>query len=304
MPELAEVELARRHWHPALGESVLRIDTHPQTRIFRDYPARRLRSALLGHVLTHTRAHGKRLLFTFSSDSQRAHLPTSNSPSPSSGTPLHLELHLGMSGRLFATRPDHRADKHDHLILRTLSRALVFNDYRQFGRLQLHLRPDPWSGLPPQALDRGFTLRHVSQLVDRRPRTALKALLLDQSAFPGIGNWMADEICWKLRAHPATPAGKINPADLRRSTRQVCRGALRHIADRNAERSSTPAEGFAPGSYVHLVPPSSWLFQHRWKPGGFCPRCHSPLARATIASRTTSWCPWCQSLQYPGPPRT
>jgi formamidopyrimidine-DNA glycosylase len=92
------------------------------------------------------------------------------------------------------------------------------------------------------------------------------------------------------------PAGKIDPAQLRRVTRRITRGAIRHVADRNAAASKKCAEGFAPGSYVHLVPPASWLFQHRWKPGGSCPRCQSGLARATIASRTTAWCPSCQVM--------
>jgi len=289
MPELAEVELARRHWHPAVGEKVVRIDAHPHTNIFRTCPARRIRKALTGRILEATRAHGKRLLFSFS--------PAANDSSPLAGAPLGLELHLGMAGRLFAAPPEHPADRHDHLILRTPGRSLVFNDYRQFGRLQLHDgRDDPWCRLPPEILDRAFSRRHVTALVDRRPRTSVKALLLDQSAFPGIGNWMADEICWKLGVHPATPAGKIDPSELRRVTRQVTRGAIRHVADKNAAASKICAEGFAPGSYVHLVPPPSWLFQHRWKPGGSCPRCRSGLARATIASRTTAWCPSCQSM--------
>lgn len=296
MPELAEVELARRHWHPAVGEAVLSIDTHPKTRIFRDCPARRLRQVLTGGTLTATRVHGKRLLFTFLRNTQGATPPITNNQSPITGAPLHLELHLGMAGRLFAAPSAHPADKHDHLILRTGNRALVFNDYRQFGRLQLHPEPDPWAALPPEILAPAFTRRHVTRLIDRRPRTALKALLLDQAAFPGVGNWMADEICWKLEAHPATPAGRIDPGALRREARQICRGALRHIADKNSAESKIRTEGFAPGSYVHLVPPRSWLFQHRWKPGGSCPRCHRTLARATVASRTTAWCPGCQSL--------
>jgi len=290
MPELAEVELARRHWHPAVGQEVLRVDTHPKTRVFRDCPARQIRQSLTSRTLTATRAHGKRLLFSFSP-------PVTHHQSPMTGEELHLELHLGMAGRLFAAPPGHAVEKHDHLILRTATCSLVFNDYRQFGRLQLHGGDnDPWASLPPGILDRAFTLRRVTTLVDHRPRTALKALLLDQSAFPGIGNWMADEICWKLRAHPSTPAGKVDPAALRRITRQVTRGAIRHVADKNAATSKICAEGFAPGSYVHLVPPSSWLFQHRWKPGGSCPRCHSALGRATIASRTTAWCPQCQVM--------
>jgi formamidopyrimidine-DNA glycosylase len=44
--------------------------------------------------------------------------------------------------------------------------------------------------------------------------------------------------------------------------------------------------------------PDSWLFNHRWKAGGRCPRegCDEPLKRETIRGRTTCWCPRCQDL--------
>jgi formamidopyrimidine-DNA glycosylase len=201
-----------------------------------------------------------------------------------------------MAGRLYATTPDHRAEKHDHFLLRTPAHTLAYNDYRQFGGLKLHREPDPWAALPPQVLDRAFTLSYLTKLLDRRPRVALKALLLDQAAFPGVGNWMADEVCWRLGAHPASPVGKLDPAAVRSTARTVCRGALRHVADKNFSLASTRTEAFAPGSYVHLVPPRHWLFQHRWKAGGACPACKTSLSRATIAGRTTAWCPSCQSL--------
>ncbi|MDE0826253.1 MAG: hypothetical protein OSA48_05540 [Akkermansiaceae bacterium] len=281
MPELAEVELARRLWEPAVGDTITAVDCHPKTRVFRDCPAATLRKLLPGTQLIATRAHGKRLLFTFSSATEHF---------------LHLELHLGMAGRLYTAPPDHLAEKHDHFLLRTPNHTFAYNDYRQFGGVKLHREADPWAALPPQVLDRKFSLAYLTALLDRRPRVALKALLLDQSAFPGVGNWMADEICWRLNAHPSTPVGRLDPADLRKSSQFVCRGAIRHVADKNFALSSTRTEAFAPGSYVHLVPPPSWLFQHRWKPGGSCPRCNKSLARATIAGRTTAWCPICQTI--------
>jgi formamidopyrimidine-DNA glycosylase len=295
MPELAEVELARRQWDPGIGRRILAVDSHPRTRIFRDTSAATLASALADRVLAASRTHGKRLLFTFAEPPR---------PEPSLTVlhcvpPMHVEVHLGMAGRLLLTAPDQPAAKHDHFVLRTATLALVYSDYRQFGRVFLHDgADDPWSSLPPEVLARRFTVNHLAAILARHSRTTLKAVLLRQDAFPGLGNWMADEICWRLAAHPAAPAATIDPATLRRVARQVCRGALRHVADRNGPREGN--EGFSPGRYVERVPPRSWLFQHRWKPGGCCPRCRSLLARDTIATRTTAWCPRCQ---HPAPSR-
>lgn len=278
MPELAEVELARRIWSPAIGQKVVAVETHPKTRVYRDTPAVAIESALKGAEFVESRSHGKRLLFTFHKNKEV----------------LPLEVHLGMSGRLAVAGSDHEAHKHDHLLLRFKELTLIYNDYRQFGRAHLHGTPEPWTELPPEILDRRFTLTRVRSLLEKRSRTSLKALILDQNCFPGIGNWMADEICWRLGLHPATPTAQVEAASLRKETQFVTRGALRHVADKNESLLSDPSKGFAAGGYVSQVPPTNWLFQHRWKKGGHCPRCQTKLDRATIATRTTAWCPTCQ----------
>ena len=271
MPELAEVELARRQWAAFHGDPVTGVKTHPKARIYRDCPAAALR-VLEGKSLQSSQAHGKRMFFTFDPG-------------------LHLEVHLGMSGKLSTAPLDHEAHKHDHLILQTSHTSLIFNDYRMFGRVMLHEIPAPWLPLPPQPQDPKFSLVRVRKLIEKHPKKPLKALLLDQNACPGIGNWMADEICWRLGCHPGTPTSNLNPAPLRNAIRFVTFGALKHVAEKNLTAS---AKGFAPGSYVDRVPPKTWLFQHRWKKGGTCPKCRSELARGTIATRTTAWCPVCQ----------
>ncbi len=280
MPELAEVELARRIWEPGSGQKIILLASHPKTRVYRDTAAQEIQVNLVGKAMVASHTHGKRLIFGFAERSNAASV-------------IYLELHLGMSGRLFVAAPDHRPGKHDHFVLKTKSLSLVYSDYRQFGRVYLH-EPDtkPWETLPTEVLDKKFTLPYLRQLTARRNRTSLKALLLDQAIFPGVGNWMADEICWRLCCFPGAPLQEIDLASIRRVSRQVCRGALHHVADKNSPRDGE--KGFAPGSYVENVPPRSWLFQHRWKAGGSCPRCHSLLERSTIATRTTAWCPQCQ----------
>lgn len=278
MPELAEVELARRIWSPAIGEQVTSVETHPKTRVYRDTPAPAIQAALTGAQFMASRSHGKRLLFTFQKDKET----------------LPLEVHLGMSGRLAFGPHDHEAHKHDHLLIRFSDLTLIFNDYRQFGRAHLHESAEPWSSLPPEVLDRRFSPAYVRKLLEKRPRTSLKALILDQTCFPGIGNWMADEICWRMKMHPATATALLDGDSLRKETQFVTRGALRHVADKNEGVLADPSQGFTAGGYVSQVPPKSWLFQHRWQKGGHCPRCRTELARATIATRTTAWCPVCQ----------
>ncbi|MSU63269.1 MAG: hypothetical protein EXS31_12875 [Pedosphaera sp.] len=114
----------------------------------------------------------------------------------------------------------------------------------------------------------------------RHARRPVKAALLMQDGFPGVGNWMADEILWRARLDPRRLSGSLEPtAVLRlwRTVRTVCRGALRSIGRDFSD------------------PPKGWLFHQRWHDGGVCPRHRAPLRRAQVATRTTAWCPECQT---------
>ncbi len=280
MPELAEVELSRRVWAVAEGQSLEGIAGHAATRIYRDFSLASLKRALRGAVLLGSRAHGKRMFFKFNTGGNDG--------------AQWLELHLGMAGRLTRSEPGADRHKHDHFVLVTPEWQLAFNDYRQFGRLFLHPEGvDPVADLPVEVLAAEFTLGYVKAIQQRRAQRALKAVLLDQALFPGVGNWMADEICWRMGQDPAVPLGRVDAAQVRRVSRMVCRGALKHVADGNAGQYATD-EGFSPGNYVKRTPPAGWLFRHRWKAGGRCPTCGTVLERGVVASRTTAWCPSCQ----------
>ncbi len=264
MPELAEVEHSRRQWDPGLGHLISEVlIARPEIRVFRDTDTEILRQRLPGQRLLDSQARGKQMLFHFSND-------------------LWLGVHLGMSGELRREDgPEETPRKHDHLILRQASRALIFEDKRHFGRVRLHQGAEPpvwWNSLAPSVLSKEFTYEGTSKFLQRRRRTPIKAVLLMQEHFPGVGNWMADEILWRARVHPSTLAGALDEAQTRQvweQVRWVSRTAVRIIDDN--------------WSY-----PPDWLFTHRWEAGGECPRCHTALDRATVGGRTTCWCPQCQ----------
>ncbi len=259
MPELAEVQWFSRQWDPGRGKPVLKVHIQPQARVFRGENVSAFQK-LRGQQLLETRTHGKHMLFAFSGG-------------------LWLSGHLGMTGEILTLAPLHRPEKHDHLVLQTGDGALVFRDPRMFGRLSLHIAPSApewWTALPPEIMSKGFTVNLVRDFLKRRARTPLKALLLEQEAFPGIGNWMADEAMWQLRLHPGTPAGSADPHALHQVLRKITGTALRTIGRDWSD------------------PPRAWLFQHRWKAGANCPRCRSALARETLRGRTACWCPCCQ----------
>jgi len=267
MPELAEVEYYRRRWDPGLGAQVLSVRLQGERRIFRGVDTERLGKVLRRATLVESWAHGKWMLFHFAGPKRRQ---------------AWVGLHLGMTGELRCEPKDFKAGKHDHFVLIQKDRALVFLDPRQFGRVTFQEGagvPEWWERLPPAISSREFTVRRVEEFLRRRRGGPIKAVLLMQDAFPGIGNWMADEVLWRARIHPSVKAGDAigQVSRLWKELRWVTGEAVRIVGKDFSD------------------PPKSWLFRHRWRAGGKCPRDGRALSRAMVGGRTTVWCPKCQS---------
>lgn len=264
MPELAEVEWYRKQWDAGRGNVIVDLSLHAQKRIFRGANTRELKRRLTGEKFLRSAARGKRMLFEFSGDNW-------------------LGLHLGMTGKTQVAAANFRAGKHDHLVLFQRDRALVFTDARQFGRVRFHYgsdAPDWWKDDSPEIISREFDRAFFDQFLDRHRKAPIKAVLLMQNGFSGIGNWMADEILWRAKIHPACPIGKLRGPDratLLRATKFVARRSLEIVGKDFSD------------------PPTSWLMNQRWKRSGVCPIHRTVLSRATIGGRTTAWCPRCQS---------
>lgn len=263
MPELAEVEFYRKEWNRGSKQKILSVELHADKRIFRGTDTKLLEQTITGATFLGSRAHGKQMLFCFSKNAW-------------------LGLHLGMTGKLRTEPPDLTPLKHDHLVLRQKNQLLIFSDPRQFGRVLFHCgknEPDWWSKLPAGLTSRQFTFSVFKNFLKRHGKAPIKAVLLLQKGFPGIGNWMADEILWQSKIHPRVAAGKLNDVKLKiifQKTKFVSKQALKIVGE----------------NYSDL--PKSWLFRYRWKKKGVCPRCKEILQHATIGGRTTCWCPKCQ----------
>ena len=263
MPELAEVEYFRKEWDPGLGKKIVEVQLHSRKRIFRGSNPRELARRLTGSRLLRSFAKGKQMLFQFSGGNW-------------------IGIHLGMTGKLRTEPRGFRPEKHDHLVLQQARQALVFRDARLFGRVRSHQgksEPDWWKTGGPDIGSDDFDRAFLHAFLDRHPRAPIKAVLLLQTGFPGIGNWMADEILWRARIAPSRPAGALSSAQRNRilqETRFVASESLRIIGPDFSD------------------PPPDWLIHQKWKRAGVCPRHGTPLRKATIGGRTTAWCPRCQ----------
>jgi formamidopyrimidine-DNA glycosylase len=270
MPELAEVEFFRRVWMRGASGAVVAVETHPKARPLRDIDSDLLRKVLLGTRIESSSASGKQLCFRFTGGQW-------------------LGVHLGMTGELRVEAAGYEALKHDHLVMHFAKASLVFADPRMFGRLQHHTgakAPEWWSDLPPDLTSNGFNGRWVADFLARHPGLPLKAVLLLQDGFVGVGNWMADEILWRAGLHPQRRVATLSAKEI-----QLMHAEMVEVA-RQALETIAAAEGKVFGD-----PPAGWLFHARWGKVGLCPRDGSVLQRDTVGGRTTAWCDQCQPMR-------
>src|SRR5687768_2702449 len=142
MPELAEVEFFRKRWDlAAAGEKIIDVLLHERARTYRGVNVKQLKQALAGATLLSSATAAKQMMFRFSRDAW-------------------LGIHLRMSGYLTVEPEEFEPRRHDHLILRTKCRSLVFSDPRMFGRVQFHRGKNPptwWTSIAPAILSPQFT---------------------------------------------------------------------------------------------------------------------------------------------------
>ncbi len=277
MPELPEVETVCRVMRRALvGERIARVEVVRDPLVFSSHTPRAIERALAGRVVDAVGRRGKYFWIAL------------RGPGPT------LFGHLGMSGwvrevgregtRLrghgdAAFDDDSGQPRFMRLRLETArGRAVAFTDPRRLGRIWLGLSPERErriARLGPDAYDDLPPVDALMALFARR-RTAIKAVLLDQGALAGIGNWIADEVLYQARIAPLRPASSLAKAEvsaLRRAIHRVLAHAVRVRAD-------------------HRRFPKSWLFEHRWGGDRGAARIGGQaIVRQVVGGRTTAWVP-------------
>ena len=274
MPELPEVETARRLIADlALGRRIAGVG-HADTFVCRPHSPGELRAALTGRMLTSAHRRGKALWCEASGVDGSAELG-----------PI-LGIHLGMAGRIVVTAQDGwvaeggdppgrdaqpRSAEWDRFTLEFGDGGrLALFDKRRLARIQLN--PDI-SRLGPDAAE--VTQAEFRALVTKGT-IAVKARLLDQSKIAGIGNLLADEILWQAKIPPATPVDHLQRKDADRLYR-----AMRSVLEAAAAKG-----GAHTGDVIAAR-----------RPGGSCPRCGAEMVHGTVGGRSTWWCsrdqaPW------------
>jgi formamidopyrimidine-DNA glycosylase len=266
MPELPEVEIARRNLERWLKASEVTAAEADRTRIFRG--ANRPSFERLRGKLAFARRKGKTLLLGFERNQG-------------------FLSHLGMTGK-WVRRPSGQSEPYSRVRLLLADGSVVhYRDPRLFGRIKpaaadvldrlpevLQLGPDPLL----ERLD-GPRLHALF----RRSRTPLKVALMDQRRLAGLGNIHAAEALWRARLSPLRPASSLVRLEWSRLATAI-RAVIRFALEKQDEEEI---------AYVE-EPGASNPFRVYGRAGKPCLRCRLTIRSVRQAGRTTYFCPRCQ----------
>ncbi|MGL4650593.1 MAG: bifunctional DNA-formamidopyrimidine glycosylase/DNA-(apurinic or apyrimidinic site) lyase [Caldilineaceae bacterium] len=287
MPELPEVETALRELEPILrGRQVVGAWVGwPRTLAAPD--AKQFAEQIVGARFAQFARRGKYLIFHLAATEAK-----SGAEAPGDRC---LVVHLRMTGRLHVEPAEVAGDAHTHLLLdlddgsrlhvrdpRKFGRVWLTRDATELAAVRAHVGPEPDDpALTPALLAQRFAGR----------KAPIKALLLDQSVWAGVGNIYADEALFAARIDPRRPAGSLSIEEVARLHGVVQsvlaeaiqrKGSSLGLASTNYQRPGGGAGGF---QEEHRV------FRRTGEP---CPQCGTPIVRVVLGQRSTHFCSSCQ----------
>lgn len=280
MPELPEVETVVRGLQALLPGRIITGLRLGKTD-FIDDPAK-LEELLPGSRVSTIRRHGKFIVVELEKP------PLIQAALNSPATRLHFIVHLGMTGQLIVIPASVPSALHTHVwISLDNGKELRFVDPRRFGRMLVLPEDHSESVLGPLGLDPLQTGAEEFQKRLKNKRARIKAVLLDQRMFRGMGNIYTDESLWLARIHPARLASSLRPeevARLHRSMQKILVEAIR-------------LGGSSISDYVNAEgQPGEFQIRHRvyQREGKNCSRCGALVRRIIVAGRSSYFCPRCQ----------
>lgn len=280
MPELPEVETVVRGLQLLLpGRRILSVRLGKTD--FIDDPAA-IEQNVPGCRIVEVRRRGK-FLVLFLEKNRASQIESGSAPDR-----FHLIVHLGMTGQLTVRPSAMPSALHTHVwFALDNDRELRYTDPRRFGRMALVPESGSENILGTLGLDalEANEQEFRSRLSGRRAR--IKALLLDQHVFRGMGNIYTDESLWRARIHPARLGASLKHGEvarLYRAVQKVLREAIR-------------LGGSSISDYVNAEgEPGEFQLRHRvyQREGRKCARCAALIRRMIVAGRSSYFCPSCQ----------
>ncbi len=263
MPELPDVEIARRRLARALDGATVSAARSSDRRVLRPSTPSAFSRALAGRRVRDVGRRGKWLRVSFDGG-------------------VLVFSHLGMSGWWVVRDVDAPREPFERARIDVTRRgraaSVRYVDPRRFGRLVVAREDlDVWRELGPDplldSLDAGALARRVAER-----RRSIKESLMDQTIVAGVGNILATEALWRARIDPRSPSRALSRADVAALARCVRAEIRKELRARESAKDDEWSDAFA-------------VYGREGEP---CPRCGAPIARVVLGGRGTSFCKRCQ----------
>jgi formamidopyrimidine-DNA glycosylase len=259
MPELPEVEswreLSQEH---VMGRTIQSVYAAQDAIVFQGVTPARFARALRGRRVQGARRKGKLLWW----EMDRRPWPL---------------FHFGMTGSFRILEPDEPRPLFvkAEFTLEGGGRLVMINK-RRLGRIRLLDNPPEEPPVSELGLDPFLTPPTAKQLRDilGRRRAPVKAVLLNQHVFAGVGNWIADEVLYQAKVAPTRPCATLTEVEIKALAKKL--GSVVSVAVQRGAYS---------GNF-----PRTWLFHRRWD---WKPRIAAgeDLRVDTVGGRTSVWDP-------------
>ncbi|HOX60910.1 MAG TPA: bifunctional DNA-formamidopyrimidine glycosylase/DNA-(apurinic or apyrimidinic site) lyase [Candidatus Magasanikbacteria bacterium] len=286
MPELPEVETIRRDLEKKiLHRKITAVHLTEKMRI--KTPSLDVCEILLNNKIVGAHRIGKLLYFE---------LPKK----------LFWLVHLKMTGQLIWVKGrqsvggghslrDERASAGENKYMRAWldfsdGSRLYFNDLRRFGYWQVVEENDLKKvlrnyGIEP--LTASFIWENFKGVFVGR-KTSVKALLLNQKIFSGLGNIYVDEACFLAGVRPMRRADSLTIGERKKLFSSIKKVINKAIAKRGTTFNSFVDSDGQKGNFVKYL-------QVYGRSGEKCKKCKTGLiCRVKTAGRGTCYCPHCQ----------
>lgn len=286
MPELPEVEVVRRGLNEKLvGHTITKVHVLRDKSYSNDDASSS--QFVVGARVVKVRRRAKILMIDLDTD-------------------YTLLIHLKMTGQLVyrgvntefgAGHPNDSLveklpDNTTRVVFDLDNATLFFNDQRVFGWIRLVpteeiVELDMIKKLGPEPLTSSFTAAVFKERLERRKRSKIKPVLLDQTVVAGIGNIYADEALWLAKIHPSRVVESLTTSEVKNlhtAIKKVLRLGISKGG--STDRNYRDAEG-RKGSYLEFAK----VFRRE---GQSCERCQETIEKIKLSGRGTHYCRECQ----------
>lgn len=296
MPELPEVETIRRDLkRKILNKKIKNVLVTGKARVNLDH--KEFTKILKGRKFIDIDRVGKLLIFDIDIKDKflLAHLKMTGQliyvkphPGPLLGKEREYEITAG--GHSDANYNFDLPDKSTRVSFEFLdSGKLFFNDSRRFGYLRIVNAAELQKvkskfGIEP--LTKDFTIDNFKKVFLVR-KTNIKALLLNQQLFAGIGNIYADEACFMAGVLPSTLVSDLSDVQISKLHKSVEKIIKKAIEERGTTFNNYRDSEGKKGNFLKFL-------KVYGRAGLKCKRCSGIIEKTKVAGRGTHFCSVCQ----------